>query len=83
VVNNLNDAVAWGIFPLLFAAHGLTVSQIGVFAALYPAVWGAGQLDTGWYFDRVGRGGYAAEPRRCAAPGRRWSRRRRAAPLHV
>jgi predicted MFS family arabinose efflux permease len=55
MVNNLNDALAWGIFPLLFAAHGLTVSQIGVLAALYPAVWGAGQLLTGWYSDRVGR----------------------------
>jgi MFS family permease len=55
LVNNLNDALAWGIFPLLFAAHGLSVSQIGVLAALYPAVWGAGQLLTGWYSDRVGR----------------------------
>ena len=55
MVNNLNDALAWGIFPLLFAAHGLTITQIGVLAALYPAVWGAGQLFTGWYSDRVGR----------------------------
>lgn len=55
MVNNLNDALAWGIFPLLFAAHGLPITQIGVLAALYPAVWGAGQLVTGWYSDRVGR----------------------------
>jgi MFS family permease len=55
MVNNLNDALAWGIFPLLFAAHGLSLAQIGVLAALYPAVWGAGQLVTGWYSDRVGR----------------------------
>jgi MFS family permease len=55
MVNNLNDALAWGIFPLLFAAHGLTLAQIGVLAALYPAVWGAGQLLTGWYSDRIGR----------------------------
>jgi MFS family permease len=55
LVNNLNDALAWGIFPLLFAAHGLSLSQIGVLAALYPAVWGAGQLVTGWYSDRGGR----------------------------
>jgi len=55
MVNNLNDALAWGIFPLLFAAHGLPVAQIGVLAALYPAVWGGGQLVTGWYSDRVGR----------------------------
>src|SRR5262249_1642103 len=55
MVNNLNDALAWGIFPLLFAAHGLPITQIGVLAALYPAVWGAAQLVTGWYSDRVGR----------------------------
>ncbi|MFE4582966.1 MFS transporter, partial [Streptomyces chartreusis] len=55
MVNNLNDALAWGIFPLLFAAHGLSVAQIGVLAALYPAVWGAGQLVTGWWSDHVGR----------------------------
>lgn len=55
MVNNLNDALAWGIFPLLFAAHGLRVAQIGVLAALYPAVWGFGQLFTGWWSDRAGR----------------------------
>ena len=55
MVNNLNDALAWGIFPLLFAAHGLPVAQIGVLAALYPAVWGFGQLLTGWWSDRAGR----------------------------
>jgi MFS family permease len=55
MVNNLNDGVAWGVFPILFARHGLTVSQIGVLAALYPAVWGAGQLATGALSDRIGR----------------------------
>jgi MFS family permease len=55
MVNNLNDALAWGIFPLLFAAHGLPVAQIGVLAALYPAVWGFGQVLTGWWSDRAGR----------------------------
>ncbi|WP_175412719.1 MFS transporter [Streptomyces sp. TRM64462] len=55
LVNNLNDALAWGVFPLLFAAHGLPVAQIGVLGALYPAVWGFGQLLTGWWSDRVGR----------------------------
>ncbi len=55
MVNNLNDALAWGIFPLLFAAQGLSITQIGVLAALYPAVWGAGQLLTGWWSDQVGR----------------------------
>ncbi len=55
MVNNLNDALAWGIFPLLFAAHGLSIGRIGVLAALYPAVWGIGQLFTGWWSDRIGR----------------------------
>ncbi|MFI0090571.1 MFS transporter [Streptomyces bobili] len=55
MVNNLNDALAWGIFPLLFAAHGLSIAQIGVLAALYPAVWGAGQMLTGWCSDHIGR----------------------------
>ena len=55
MVNNLNDGVAWGLFPILYASHGLTVSQIGVLAAVYPAVWGAGQLATGALSDRIGR----------------------------
>ncbi|MEU8849711.1 MFS transporter [Streptomyces sp. NPDC048564] len=55
MVNNLNDALAWGIFPLLFAAHGLSIAKIGLLAALYPAVWGAGQMLTGWWSDRIGR----------------------------
>src|SRR5262249_55570571 len=55
MVNNLNDGLAWGVFPVLFARHGLSVTQIGVLAALYPAVWGAGQLGTGALSDRIGR----------------------------
>ena len=55
LVNNLNDGLAWGLFPLLFASRGLTVGQIGVLAALYPAVWGVGQLATGALSDRIGR----------------------------
>jgi MFS family permease len=55
LVNNLNDGLAWGLFPLLFTRHGLSVGQVGVLAALYPAVWGAGQLVTGGLSDRVGR----------------------------
>ncbi|MEV7121303.1 MFS transporter [Kitasatospora griseola] len=55
MVNNLNDALAWGIFPLLYAAHGLELGRIGILAALYPAVWGAGQMLTGWWSDRIGR----------------------------
>ncbi|MFB9884085.1 MFS transporter [Planobispora siamensis] len=55
MVNNLNDALAWGLFPVLFAAHGLSVAEIGALAALYPAVWGLGQTATGWWSDHVGR----------------------------
>ena len=55
LVNNLNDGLAWGLFPLLFVRGGLPVAQIGVLAALYPAVWGLGQLLTGPLSDRLGR----------------------------
>lgn len=55
LVNNLNDGLAWGLFPILFASTGLSVARIGVLAALYPAVWGAGQLLTGALSDRWGR----------------------------
>jgi MFS family permease len=55
LVNNLNDGLAWGILPLFFARHGLSVSRIGLLAALYPAVWGVGQLATGALSDRWGR----------------------------
>jgi MFS family permease len=55
MVNNLNDGLAWGVFPIFFARHGLSVSRIGILAGLYPAVWGLGQLATGGLSDRVGR----------------------------
>ncbi len=55
LVNNLNDALAWGLVPLFLAAHGASVGQIGLVAGLYPAVWGAGQIWTGHWSDRVGR----------------------------
>ncbi len=56
LVGNLNDGLAWGLFPLFFADVGdLSVGRIGVLAALYPAVWGFGQLVTGAWSDRVGR----------------------------
>jgi MFS family permease len=55
MVNNLNDGLAWGLFPVLFAAAGLTIERIGILAAVYPAVWGAGQLVTGVLSDRIGR----------------------------
>ncbi|WP_309991241.1 MFS transporter [Arthrobacter pascens] len=57
MVNNLNDGLAWGLFPVLFAASGLGLEQIGILAAAYPAVWGAGQLVTGAASDRWGRKG--------------------------
>ena len=55
LVNNLNDALAWGLAPLYLAAHGASVRQIAVVAAVYPVVWGAGQLATGWLSDHTGR----------------------------
>ncbi len=55
LVNNLNDGMAWGLFPLLFAAAGMSLARIGWLAAIYPAVWGTGQLVTGALSDRVGR----------------------------
>ena len=55
MVNNLNDGLAWGLFPILFAAAGLSIERIGILAAVYPAVWGAGQLITGGLSDRIGR----------------------------
>jgi MFS family permease len=55
LVNNLNDGMAWGLFPLLFAAARMSMAQIGTLAAIYPATWGVAQLVTGAWSDRVGR----------------------------
>ncbi len=55
LVNNLNDGMAWGLFPLVFAAAGLDFRAIGALAAIYPATWGLGQLVTGALSDRIGR----------------------------
>jgi MFS family permease len=55
LVNNLNDGMAWGLFPIVFAAAGLGLDAIGALAALYPAIWGLGQLFTGALSDRTGR----------------------------
>ncbi|HET7550644.1 MAG TPA: MFS transporter [Gemmatimonadaceae bacterium] len=55
LVNNLNDGLAWGLFPLFFAAAGLSLRQIGVLAFIYPATWGVVQLSTGALSDRWGR----------------------------
>ena len=55
LVNNLNDGLAWGLFPLFFAASGLGVANIGVLTFVYPFTWGMVQLWTGAWSDRVGR----------------------------
>ena len=55
MVNNLNDGMAWGLFPLFFTAGGLSVREVSILGALYPAVWGLVQLVTGALSDRWGR----------------------------
>jgi len=57
LVNNLNDGMAWGLFPLFFMTAGMSLKQVGWLAAIYPAVWGVGQLFTGALSDRIGRKG--------------------------
>ena len=52
LVNNLNDGMVWGIFPILLASRGFTIGQIGIVVAIYPAVWGFGQVLTGKMADR-------------------------------
>ena len=47
LINNLNDGMVWGIFPILLASKGFTIAEIGIITAVYPAVWGIGQLFTG------------------------------------
>lgn len=55
LATNLKDGMAWGLFPMYFTAMGLTISEIGVIVALYPAAWGFFQLFTGVWSDKVGR----------------------------
>ena len=55
LVNNLNDGMAWGLFPLFFVAARMNLEQVGTLAAIYPATWGVAQLATGAWSDRVGR----------------------------
>jgi MFS family permease len=55
LVNNLNDGMAWGLFPIVFAAANLGLDRIGILAAIYPATWGVLQLATGALSDRIGR----------------------------
>jgi MFS family permease len=60
LVNNLNDGMSWGIYPLFFGSYGLGVAAIGVVKAVYPGVWGALQIVTGPLSDRIGRKGLIA-----------------------
>jgi MFS family permease len=55
LVNNLNFGLSWGLFPILFATTGMSVERIGILVAVYPAVWGLGQIATGALSDRWGR----------------------------
>jgi MFS family permease len=55
MVNNLNDGLAWGLIPLFLAAHGASVAEIGLVAAVYPGVWSVGQIAAGHWSDLVGR----------------------------
>ncbi|MGW5424019.1 MFS transporter [Streptomyces sp. NPDC003943] len=55
LVNNLNDGLTWGVFPLLFTDHGLGFAAIGLIKGLYPLLWGFGQIPTGHLADRIGR----------------------------
>lgn len=55
LVNNLNDGLAWGVFPLLFVSEGRSLAETGLMTALYPLTWGITQLATGALSDRVGR----------------------------
>ncbi len=55
LVNNLNDALAWGLIPLFLVAHGANLGEVGLVAGIYPAVWGVGQIWTGHWSDSVGR----------------------------
>lgn len=57
LVNNLNDGMSWGVFPLFFTSLGLGVERIGILKAAYPVVWGMGQIVTGPLSDRWGRKG--------------------------
>lgn len=55
LVNNLNDGLTWGVFPLLFTDHGLGLAAVGLIKGLYPILWGLGQIPTGLLTDRIGR----------------------------
>ena len=57
LVNNLNDGLAWGLLPLFYASRGVSIAEVGILAAAYPAVWGVVQVGTGALSDRIGRKG--------------------------
>ncbi|MDA8277123.1 MAG: MFS transporter [Actinomycetota bacterium] len=54
-INNLNDAVTWGVFPLLFTNHGLGLVAVGLIKGIYPLLWGFGQIPAGFASDKIGR----------------------------
>lgn len=54
-INNFNDAVTWGVFPLLFTNHGLGIAAVGIIKGIYPLLWGVGQIPTGLASDKIGR----------------------------
>ncbi|MFB6457210.1 MFS transporter [Chitinophaga sp. Hz27] len=55
LINNLNDGMSWGVFPLLFISAGVGLEGVGWIKAIYPVVWGAGQIITGPLADKIGR----------------------------
>jgi MFS family permease len=55
LINNLNDGMSWGVFPLLFISAGVSLEGVGWIKAIYPVVWGLGQIITGPLADRIGR----------------------------
>ncbi|MPY35692.1 MFS transporter [Streptomyces adustus] len=55
LVNNLNDGLTWGVFPLLFTDHGLGLAAVGLIKGIYPILWGIGQIPAGHLADRIGR----------------------------
>lgn len=55
LINNLNDGMAWGLFPILLSDKDFSISEIGIVTATYPAVWGFGQLFTGKMSDHLSK----------------------------
>ena len=55
LVNNLNDGMIWGLFPILLASLNFNIKQIGTIVAVYPMVWGLGQLFTGKLADKLSK----------------------------